>query len=1067
MNITPSTTTSQRRCLSSTTRLSSPTLLTTTTPQTTPNFSPLPTHFPPRTSSLHHSTTQISTPHPKTHRRHFSTQSDLPFTPNQMEKFQHLIDQQAEQDADDFFAPVENDEESDGPMTEPEDLASYTREFDPDNIKPELFDPNTQTTEYMVATIIQGEISKGVPMFPIYLRGPVFRKIITTLDRIQRAGALVDENVITKVLFDIFTNYAPDICRTHEHALNILFPLAPRLGDVVQLPNIIGQSIVSKREYIDNRDSFDDDTFENMKKDDDADIGRFMVITYECLHPTLRGKSFVSKHPFDLQVYTHAMRQDEKGLEQLMHERGMIDMYSGRIINPLDHAAKIPGLTGAGSKPLMVQQRATDENNSKYGIGSPALLLSGRPEPLKHRPEGLIAAPGQMLQLPGPGDLEGKTDNNNHNTRQIEGKIDHKNNLVTKLDHSLDSLSPDDARNELMKRQQYTVSAVDPTQHVPRDQKHYYQQMVLSGDKAAFMYRQLVQELTHGKSRFEKSGLETTQQSIAKQAKAGITIQDIKNHGAVNAKITSTGAIYGPDAFADFGNEIGNVGNNLGYPRGANIVSTATQPNVLMPLKKQHQLDREIEAALDEDIGTSSGSSKYFQQYKQMKIEQREEYKKRIQADPTQTFGEVYAAEEEQRNRIEILQDKFKALVQYHIDQGKTLEEAQVLADQQFDPETGEIIPDGAAAAATTTTTTTTTQEDAEGTEVDIDIVEDIAQQSYHNLPQRYKTKYKHILVKDGPGAGLPDPLAIDFGEDLFEIYPNANIALMDFLSDQWSLMVKEKQDQQSTQNAIQIQKEDEEHERLKRGEESKLNDDENAPKKIFTEDTNEHQENRMVIPKDIESTRYRLLAAVASAGQLAFTADYITDLFDRVTRLEQDTVAELADRYIPMKKIKIDKPNNVIDIENEPDFIYNFEQQRFKRQKKSQNEQNAKKIEEQENDPIDVEIVPEYQPPITDTAVSLTPEGYVKFGGKLLTQLEYAEQIFGKKPVPIEESNVVPGRMKQMINDHYRYRDDMNKKKQVNNVAESLKTGGGKKFSTLVQNNHLFTQDGPNSVLH
>jgi hypothetical protein len=529
-----------------------------------------------------------------------------------------------------------------------------------------------------------------------------------------------------------------------------------------------------------------------------------------------------------------------------------------------------------------------------------------------------------------------------------------------------------------------------------------------------------------------------------------------------------------------------------------------------MSIKQQQTLDRDIEAGLDEVVVASSGQSKYFKQYKEMKQLQREQFKESVKNQETKTFGELHAEKEQEINRIEHLKDKFNALIQYHVENGKSLEEAQVLADSQFDPETGEIDLDAQIGDHTPEPQDHSKlpphlqnkPKPPQPSEPDTNSLEFDAQAAYSALPDNYKKKYKHIIIKDGPGAGLPDPLGIDWGEDLFEIYPQANIALMDFLSDQWTLMVKEKQEQIQLDADREIQKEDSHREKQKRQQEflrlhpgSQIDskdqlidpegnvvdldeeDDHTAARERFVNETNEHDTNRMVLPKDVEGTRYRLLAAVAAAGQHAFTADYVSSLFERVGRYEQDSEKEKQDRYVPMKvsgeelefqeqekqqqqsqQGQNGKPKRNLDLE--PDFQYLVKQQEFKRQQREKQE--AIERGELANEDVvdaeirDMEVVPDYVPPSTSTNVSITPEGYVKHGNKLLTQMEYAEQIFGKKPIPIEKSNVVPAKMKQMILDHHRYRDELEKNKSIANVTERLTGKTTKRRYGTMQHQHL-----------
>jgi hypothetical protein len=81
--------------------------------------------------------------------------------------------------------------------------------------------------------------------------------------------------------------------------------------------------------------------------------------------------------------------------------------------------------------------------------------------------------------------------------------------------------------------------------------------------------------------------------------------------------------------------------------------------------------------------------------------------------------------------------------------------------------------------------------------------------------------------------------MLIDEGEDLLKLYPDANVLLMDAISGQWEMMMSLKE---------------------KEGDE---------------------------MPSNPHELQYRVLAAVASAGNHAMSIDYIQEIFNRVQSLQ------------------------------------------------------------------------------------------------------------------------------------------------------------------------------------
>jgi hypothetical protein len=142
----------------------------------------------------------------------------------------------------------------------------------------------------MVGEILQAEDAQGTLVFPLLMREPLLRIMDARVRVALDNNIFKDMKHVQAFLYTTLTTEAPALAKTHEQAINILFPFAPKQGDAVEVENVRGTCVVTSRVFEDNR---------GREEKPAAERERTLIITYDCLHPSLKNKSLIARFIYD------------------------------------------------------------------------------------------------------------------------------------------------------------------------------------------------------------------------------------------------------------------------------------------------------------------------------------------------------------------------------------------------------------------------------------------------------------------------------------------------------------------------------------------------------------------------------------------------------------------------------------------------------------------------------------------------------------------------------------------------------------------------------------------------
>jgi len=151
----------------------------------------------------------------------------------------------------------------------------------------------------------------GAYEFPPYMHRPIIELLIEAIG----GENLEDEMQLFPILLKIFSEEAVFMSLTHEQAVNILFPHAPKLGSSVRLPNQPGSYFVIDRKFEDNRN--------NMQLPED-ERGLCVAITYLSENYAKMNEGLLCRYVYDFEGMVYLFKCDYDGHRRYLLSKNKI-----------------------------------------------------------------------------------------------------------------------------------------------------------------------------------------------------------------------------------------------------------------------------------------------------------------------------------------------------------------------------------------------------------------------------------------------------------------------------------------------------------------------------------------------------------------------------------------------------------------------------------------------------------------------------------------------------------------------------------------------------------------------
>lgn len=157
----------------------------------------------------------------------------------------------------------------------------------------------------------------GRPVFPHSMRRPLLRAVALRVktEMEMNPNLAAGEDDLARWVQEEIVEHAPRLCQTHEHAVDIIFPYAPRVGQSVRLKGVPGRVTVTRRMYEDLR--------ENTRVPPE-ERERCMTIDYDCEHPSMLGKRIRARYTYKPDLALDIAMDHEDAFNRYMEEMGLV-----------------------------------------------------------------------------------------------------------------------------------------------------------------------------------------------------------------------------------------------------------------------------------------------------------------------------------------------------------------------------------------------------------------------------------------------------------------------------------------------------------------------------------------------------------------------------------------------------------------------------------------------------------------------------------------------------------------------------------------------------------------------